>query len=1189
MSDANPFGALNEAEDTYDTSQEGQQKDASFFEIKSLVPDVKIKLPDAQVAQTKNHISLLACSSSYGYFIAATANGFCLGHSQKMREIIYQTQKGKIAELDNTIQVVVSQGKVNHVSLSADQLQLFVAVLGGTLLTYNVHDIVQQKEAATPSHTYSVGCEIVSLQPNPEAYPDIIAILTNDNRCELIQNNDVIAIMHNAHSICWSPKGKQIACGSSAGSIMTYDIEGNQKDEVPPPEALENDPQSERIVDTLVWIENHVFFVFYSHKVDEEYNHRPYIVNRKKQTQEEKYVLMDEVLPVLAMECPKEYFYTAVVRNIGPDAKTVIIITNAAANELNVVGQGDDDQWATWILENSPSLPLSTDDVEDTYPVGLAVDYSASEPLPPFDPAENDTPVPPMPVLYIMTTDGLLLSYHIYNTALAESGAKYDKMIEAMDFNTIPMPQKSTSVTTAPATKSDNKLPNAFALANDTGAAPSFGFNAAGSAPKFASLARSSSTETKLPQPVSAFGSTSTFGQSSGFGQPAFGSTTAFGSSSFGSAAPQMGQNTGNTPSFGGFKNMVKQPKKASTTTSFAPSTLASETSTVAEKASSTGDEEHLQSTSTFGQPSAFGQPSVFGQPSKFGQSSTFGQPSLSGQNLFGAKSFTSPSTFTSKSTTTKDTEDESAKGAKQIEEPSEKSSEKPPQDETPLPTTGTTDAVPSQNNTLAKPIEEKEPEAPTDALSHKEKEEETTTTNNKDEQDAVAPIVQLASDMGDQQAPLSPTTSDDKEKDDQDKDNEDGGCSMSFEQVQRALDNDDVDVKSGSDFTKSDSNQDNEDGYQNDVNSEDDYFDEQDQTGSEQESNEDDEEAKEAQKRAITEEERQAEKERRAKEERLAEEKRIEEEKRAADEKRAAEDKRLAEEKRLEEVRLAEAKRIEDERIARAKRLEEERVAEEKRLKEERIAEEERLEAERIAAVKPDIKFFRPQRLEQTAQPHTRSKNLTPMAAEFEELYFSTLEDMDNTSLLLQNIQEDLYIRNNDLFNPKTADAFEDYDCEWKMADNDSMLNIIQDLNSRAKSAEMDAKYTKESTIRISRATEQMKDDRNLIGDYINSNDFEKPLESPNMVNELQDKQDYLQTKDEEIKALFDTLDSKLAQMKKAQSASKLPSRFSSMKKFELEKIIRDTRRGISASDDRIFDLASQELKFRNAKKHQD
>lgn len=72
--------------------------------------------------------------------------------------------------------------------------------------------------------------------------------------------------------------------------------------------------------------------------------------------------------------------------------------------------------------------------------------------------------------------------------------------------------------------------------------------------------------------------------------------------------------------------------------------------------------------------------------------------------------------------------------------------------------------------------------------------------------------------------------------------------------------------------------------------------------------------------------------------------------------------------------------------------------------------------------------------------------------------------------------MEEDLYIRNHDLFNPKTAETFENYDCQWKMADNESMLNIIEALNSQAKSAEMEAKYTKESTIRISRATEQSK-----------------------------------------------------------------------------------------------------------------
>lgn len=52
--------------------------------------------------------------------------------------------------------------------------------------------------------------------------------------------------MRNVHSICWSRKGKQIACGSLNGSIFTYDIEGNQKDEILPPAGFQ-DEESNRI------------------------------------------------------------------------------------------------------------------------------------------------------------------------------------------------------------------------------------------------------------------------------------------------------------------------------------------------------------------------------------------------------------------------------------------------------------------------------------------------------------------------------------------------------------------------------------------------------------------------------------------------------------------------------------------------------------------------------------------------------------------------------------------------------------------------------------------------------------------------------------------------------------------------------------------------------------------------------
>jgi WD40 repeat protein len=79
--------------------------------------------------------------------------------------------------------------------------------------------------------------EIIYIQPNPEVYPDVIAVITQNNECELIRfmTNEIIATISNSTVVCWSPKGKQIVCGTRNGMILAYDIEGNQKDKITPP------------------------------------------------------------------------------------------------------------------------------------------------------------------------------------------------------------------------------------------------------------------------------------------------------------------------------------------------------------------------------------------------------------------------------------------------------------------------------------------------------------------------------------------------------------------------------------------------------------------------------------------------------------------------------------------------------------------------------------------------------------------------------------------------------------------------------------------------------------------------------------------------------------------------------------------------------------------------------------------
>lgn len=79
--------------------------------------------------------------------------------------------------------------------------------------------------------------EIIYIKSNPEAHPDIIAVITQSDECKLIRfmTNEIISTISNATSMSWSPKGKQIVCGTRNGTIFAYDNNGKQMDEITPP------------------------------------------------------------------------------------------------------------------------------------------------------------------------------------------------------------------------------------------------------------------------------------------------------------------------------------------------------------------------------------------------------------------------------------------------------------------------------------------------------------------------------------------------------------------------------------------------------------------------------------------------------------------------------------------------------------------------------------------------------------------------------------------------------------------------------------------------------------------------------------------------------------------------------------------------------------------------------------------
>ncbi|KAG1464404.1 hypothetical protein G6F56_005091 [Rhizopus delemar] len=555
----NPYSALE---------QEEPEEFIDFIRFRSLVSDVKVKLPEPPFHEpvdksiNKTFFSQLTCSSKYGYFAAACQTGFVCGQTEHLYDCIHATEKAQTASLEKHFFIPVNEGGVKFLALSQDELQLIVG-----------------RENASPVHSIALNNEIISINPNPEVYPDLVAVCVVNDGCKFIQlsTGQITQTIPDALVASWSPKGKQIACGNQEGIVSTIDITGKTVDAIPPPADLESNK-----VRALLWLENHTFLVVYGSTEVPDAEHVTYIINRKSK---ERYQLLNEITPIYNDDNCDNQFYMSVLRNFGTEAKTMVIIANAISSDLAVVGQHENGTWKTWTFEDNciPLLPLSDDGELDTFPVGIAVDFSSSKDLPPFDPSESDTPVPPAPIFLLYTNEGRICAYHIYNTIMAKAGERYSAMVNAQDVFSIPTPSNKPSeipqpiappTSTGPFNAALNNTP-AFGAAPAFGAVPAFGAPSNAKIPSFSdmrvnasNIAKPSMSVLGSTQPAVVFGAGGFGGgggggmaQKSSFAALAKTSTqpgpvnNALGASTFGNAQPAFGSPStlGNTqpPAFG--------------------------------------------------------------------------------------------------------------------------------------------------------------------------------------------------------------------------------------------------------------------------------------------------------------------------------------------------------------------------------------------------------------------------------------------------------------------------------------------------------------------------------------------------------------------------------------------------------------------------------------------------------------